>query len=65
VTTNRGISNHGNNNNFSNNAIGDRAHVSLGTPSHGSDTASDDETTTWDLGVVAILSEELRAVVDE
>ncbi|MFF2061046.1 hypothetical protein ACFVWZ_04440 [Streptomyces sp. NPDC058200] len=65
MTNNRGISNHGNNNSFSNNAIGERAHVSFATPGQERDTRSDEESHTWDIGVVTILSEELQAVRSE
>ncbi|SCK58218.1 adenosylhomocysteine nucleosidase [Streptomyces sp. WMMB 714] len=62
---NRGIISHGSNNSFSNNAIGEHAHVSVGNPSPDPDVPFGDETDTWDVGVVTILSEELRAVVSE
>ncbi|MGW7514507.1 5'-methylthioadenosine/S-adenosylhomocysteine nucleosidase family protein [Streptomyces sp. NPDC054796] len=65
MNVNRGIVNRGDNNNFSGNAIGDRARVSMGAPSHDPGTSSHEESTRWDVGVVTILSEELRAVVDE
>ncbi|KOT86937.1 hypothetical protein ADK70_19880 [Streptomyces rimosus subsp. pseudoverticillatus] len=70
VITNRGIISHGDNNNFSNNAVGEHARVSTtdrspdnGTPVGGGN--ADERTTTWDVGVVTILSEELRSVIDE
>ncbi|MGI5340533.1 hypothetical protein ACQEVS_25630 [Streptomyces sp. CA-181903] len=67
---NRGIISHGNNNNFSNNAIGDHAHVSApaaspNTPTPAPYAPADARATMWDVGVVTILSEELRAVKDE
>ncbi|MEY9841177.1 hypothetical protein [Streptacidiphilus sp. EB103A] len=70
MTTNRGISNRGDNNNFSGNAIGDHAQVSMTTPSRAAGTLAGSEAgnqrgTTWDIGVVTILSEELRAVIRE
>lgn len=65
MTTNRGIMSHGNSNNFSNNAIGDRSRVSAGEPFHEPGTPANEEAMNWDIGVVTILSEELRAVVDE
>ncbi|MFB7631059.1 hypothetical protein ACFC0M_08925 [Streptomyces sp. NPDC056149] len=70
MITNRGIISHGNNNNFSNNAVGEHAHTSVTAPSHDTvrpaDAAPIDErTVVWDVGVVTILSEELRCVVDE
>ncbi|MEU0807449.1 hypothetical protein [Streptomyces sp. NPDC005970] len=69
MINNRGITSHGNNNNFNNNAVGEHAHVSVAAPSHGSGTpatgAVDEPAVGWDVGVVTILSEELRSVVDE
>lgn len=71
MTTNRGIISNGDNNNFSNNAIGEHAKVFGGTAaSHVSDSPSggrgdSDHMPTWDIGVVTILSEELRSVIDE
>jgi adenosylhomocysteine nucleosidase len=70
VITNRGIVSHGDNNNFSNNAIGEHARVSVAAPSHDTGRpadagAADERTAVWDVGVVTILSEELRSVVDE
>ena len=70
MTTNRGIISRGDNNSFSGNAIGDNASISTATPSHASNTladggAGDERAITWDIGVVTILSEELRAVIDE
>ncbi|MEV0437568.1 5'-methylthioadenosine/S-adenosylhomocysteine nucleosidase [Streptomyces spectabilis] len=62
MTTNRGITNYGNNNTFSNNAIGKRAQVSVGAPSQESATDLSEEVSAWDIGVVTILSEELQAV---
>ncbi|WP_406346791.1 hypothetical protein [Streptomyces sp. NBC_00648] len=69
MSGNRGIVSHGNNN-FSNNAVGEHAQVTVTTPSRGTGTTAnsghtDEPTTVWDVGVVTILSEELRAVVDE
>ncbi|MGW1074060.1 5'-methylthioadenosine/S-adenosylhomocysteine nucleosidase family protein [Streptomyces sp. NPDC002537] len=70
MSGNRGIVSHGNNNNLSNNAIGEHAQVTVTTPSHGTGTPTDngrtdEPTAVWDVGVVTILSEELRSVVDE
>lgn len=68
MTTNRGIFSRGNNNVFTNNAIGEHAQVTGGAPSPepGTHSAQGFEgADAWDIGVVAILSEELRAVVDE
>ncbi|MFK0291087.1 hypothetical protein ACIQU6_11520 [Streptomyces sp. NPDC090442] len=68
--TNQGIISQGDNNSFSNNAIGEHAQVSVAASSHDIGTptdgrADDERTTTWDIGVVTILSEELRSVIDE
>lgn len=68
MTINRGIINHGDGSNFSNNAIGEHARVSLGEHSYRykeNDAGSDAGEETWDIGVVTILSEELQAVRDE
>ncbi|MYW11103.1 hypothetical protein GT034_22530 [Streptomyces sp. SID2563] len=71
MNTNRGIVSRGDHNTYNNNAIGEHARVSLGAPASGStrpaEVGSDDEPDTagWDIGVVTILSEELRSVVDE
>ncbi|MFI2235890.1 phosphorylase family protein [Streptomyces chrestomyceticus] len=71
MITNRGIVSHGDNNNFTNNAVGEHAQVSVAAaPSRDSgnptgDGTTDERTTTWDIGVVTILSEELRSVIDE
>ncbi|MEU0810638.1 hypothetical protein [Streptomyces sp. NPDC005970] len=66
---NSGIFNFGDNNNFNNNAVGEHAHVSVAAPSHDISTpaagAVDKPTAGWDVGVVTILSEELRSVVNE
>ncbi|OEV08348.1 hypothetical protein [Streptomyces nanshensis] len=67
MTMNRGIVNHGSDNNFNNNAVGEHARVSVGAPLPDPDVPSESEGEgeTWDVGIVTILSEELRAVVDE
>ncbi len=71
MNTNRGIISQGDNNNFSGNAIGEHAQVSAAAPAVGptgatTDSAADEGgTSTWDIGVVTILSEELRSVIDE
>lgn len=71
MTGNRGITSNGNNNNFNNNAIGENARVfGDAVPPHVGDPASSDtggaeSTPTWDIGIVTILSEELRSVIDE
>lgn len=68
MTVNRGIVSHGNNNSFTSNAIGEHAQVGASTPSPRLDprpAESAEGGDAWDIGVVAILSEELRALVDE
>ncbi|MBV7671547.1 5'-methylthioadenosine/S-adenosylhomocysteine nucleosidase [Streptomyces halstedii] len=71
MKNNRGIVSHGDHNTFSNNAIGEHAHASgSGSSQHFTRPAQaglGDElaATGWDIGVVTILSEELRSVVDE
>ncbi|WP_245225021.1 phosphorylase family protein [Streptomyces smyrnaeus] len=70
MSVNRGIVSRGNNNVFTNNAIGEHAQVAAGAPSHGpgtrpAESGGEAAPAPWDIGVVAILSEELRAVVDE
>lgn len=64
MTSNQGIISRGNNNTFSNNAIGANAHTSATAPMHSAEPASEADTP-WDLGIVTILSEELRSVIDE
>ncbi|MFI0940771.1 hypothetical protein [Streptomyces sp. NPDC021020] len=71
MTDNRGIVSKGNGNHFSNNAVGENARVfgeavppRIDTPASGS-SGEAEPTATWDIGVVTILSEELRSVVDE
>ncbi|MFF4176304.1 hypothetical protein [Streptomyces sp. NPDC001750] len=70
MNTNRGISSHGNGNTISNNAVGNHARVvatppaeRIGAPVTGSMAPTDRGT--WDIGIVTILSEELRALCDE
>ncbi|MGY0489144.1 phosphorylase family protein [Streptomyces sp. WG-D5] len=67
MISNHGIVNSGDNNNFNNNAIGDGAHVSPSVPPQttGQTGKETGMATRWDVGVVTILSEELRSVVDE
>ncbi|MGW1974624.1 5'-methylthioadenosine/S-adenosylhomocysteine nucleosidase family protein [Streptomyces sp. NPDC001889] len=70
MINNRGIASQGDNNNFSSNAVGENAHVSVAAPSCDSTRpveaeAAGEQATVWDVGVVTILSEELRSVVDE
>ncbi len=70
MNTNRGISAYGNDNTISNNAVGSHARVittpaaeRTGTPVAGpAAPAAQDR---WDIGIVTILSEELRSLKDE
>ncbi|MFJ3224295.1 hypothetical protein ACIPJS_13120 [Streptomyces sp. NPDC086783] len=64
MTGNRGIISHGSNNNFSNIAIGANAQASGPAPLHSAEPAIEADER-WDLGIVTILSEELRSVIDE
>ncbi|MFJ3698360.1 hypothetical protein ACIPW9_30325 [Streptomyces sp. NPDC090052] len=70
MNTNRGISSHGDGNTISNNAVGNHAHV-ITTPSEKraatptADPANRSERGNWDIGIVTILSEELRSLSDE
>ncbi|MCB5163557.1 hypothetical protein LG634_01665 [Streptomyces bambusae] len=70
MNTNRGISSHGNGNTISNNAVGSHARVvaappaeQSGTPVAGAMAAAEQDT--WDVGIVTILSEELRSLCAE
>ncbi|MEU3105545.1 phosphorylase family protein [Streptomyces griseoflavus] len=63
MTYNQGIISHGNNNHFSNIAIGANARASTPAPRNSAEPATEPETR-WDLGIVTILSEELRSVID-
>ncbi|MFD7261401.1 hypothetical protein [Streptomyces sp. NPDC059874] len=70
MNTNRGISAHGNGNTISNNAVGSHARVittpaaeRAGTPAAGH--AAPAAQGRWDIGIVTILSEELRSLKDE
>ncbi|MFF2957172.1 hypothetical protein ACFVVU_38265 [Kitasatospora sp. NPDC057965] len=70
MTTNRGIVSRGDNNHFANNAVGEHAGVFAAAPSGRADAspgrgATDERPLSWDIGVVTILSEELRSVIDE
>ncbi|BBC32315.1 uncharacterized protein SGFS_036090 [Streptomyces graminofaciens] len=70
MNTNRGISSYGNGNTISNNAVGSHARVIATPPAEriGAPIASSVAPTgrgTWDMGIVTILSEELRALRDE
>lgn len=64
MTHNRGIISRGNNNHFSNIAIGTNAQTAATAPQLSADPALEADTR-WDLGIVTILSEELRSVIDE
>ncbi|MFJ4863700.1 hypothetical protein [Streptomyces sp. NPDC088748] len=70
MKTDRGISAYGNDNTISNNAVGSHARVittpaaeRTGTRASGSAAAAAHDS--WDIGIVTILSEELRALKDE
>ncbi|MEU9471761.1 hypothetical protein AB0D78_35155 [Streptomyces avermitilis] len=64
MTINKGIISHGNNNTFSTIAIGEKAQASTTTPLPSAEPATEADIP-WDLGIVTILSEELRSVIDE
>ncbi|MEV5646351.1 hypothetical protein AB0L67_40745 [Streptomyces flaveolus] len=64
MTSNRGIISHGNNNHFNNIAIGANAQTSATTPLPSAEPTTEADAP-WDLGIVTILSEELRSVIDE
>ncbi|GLP68889.1 hypothetical protein TUSST3_55120 [Streptomyces sp. TUS-ST3] len=64
MTNNKGIISRGNNNTFSTIAIGDHAHASATAPLPSAEPATEADIP-WDLGIVTILSEELRSVIDE
>ncbi|MEU1006381.1 phosphorylase family protein [Streptomyces tibetensis] len=64
MTNNRGIISHGSNNHFSNIAIGTNAQASGPAPQHSAEPAVEADAG-WDLGIVTILSEELRSIIDE
>ncbi|MFC8360118.1 hypothetical protein ACFUIY_09575 [Streptomyces griseorubiginosus] len=63
MINNKGIISRGNNNTFDTIAIGEKAHASTTTPPSATETA-DEADSPWDLGIVTILSEELRSVID-
>lgn len=70
MNTNRGISSHGDGNTITNNAVGNHARViatppvePMGAPVAGSMTPADEDR--WDVGIVTILSEELRSLCGE
>ncbi len=70
MKTDRGISAYGNDNTISNNAVGSHARV-ITTPSaerpgaRASGSAAPAAHDSWDIGIVTILSEELRSLKDE
>ncbi len=64
MTYNKGIISHGSNNRFGNIAIGAKAQVTATTPLPSTEPAAEADLP-WDLGIVTILSEELRSVIDE
>ncbi|CAM5623656.1 5'-methylthioadenosine/S-adenosylhomocysteine nucleosidase [Streptomyces alboniger] len=64
MTNNKGIISRGNNNTFSTIAIGEKAQASMTTPLPSAEAATE-AGIQWDLGIVTILSEELRSVIDE
>jgi adenosylhomocysteine nucleosidase len=64
MTINKGIISRGNNNTFSTVAIGEKAQASTTTPLPSAEPAAE-AGIPWDLGIVTILSEELRSVIDE
>ncbi|MGW3099523.1 5'-methylthioadenosine/S-adenosylhomocysteine nucleosidase family protein [Streptomyces sp. NPDC001102] len=63
MTTNKGLSNRGNGNIFHTIAIGERAQASTTSPLPSAEPSAE-ANITWDLGIVTILSEELRSVID-
>ncbi|MFF7445818.1 MULTISPECIES: hypothetical protein [unclassified Streptomyces] len=63
MTNNRGIINRGNNNTFDTIAIGEKAQASTTAPLPSAKPAIEVDAP-WDLGIVTILSEELRSVID-
>ncbi|MFF6904816.1 hypothetical protein ACFY9Q_02620 [Streptomyces sp. NPDC012389] len=70
MNTNRGISSHGNGNTISNNAVGDHARVIAAPPEErigapATNSAEPPNQGRWDIGIVTILSEELRSLCDE
>ncbi|WP_258037413.1 hypothetical protein [Streptomyces sp. SM14] len=62
---NHGIISKGDGNVFSGNAVGEGASVSAGLDGRKSNGESAEGAASWDIGVVTILSEELRALVSE
>lgn len=63
MTINKGIISRGNNNTFSTIAIGTNAQASTTSPVPSAEPATE-AGIPWDLGIVTILSEELRSVID-
>ncbi|MGW0580667.1 5'-methylthioadenosine/S-adenosylhomocysteine nucleosidase family protein [Streptomyces sp. NPDC002920] len=63
MTNNKGIINRGNNNTFSTLAIGEKAQAFTTSPMPSAEPAAE-AGIPWDLGIVTILSEELRSVID-
>ncbi|MEU1480899.1 hypothetical protein [Streptomyces sp. NPDC005760] len=63
MTSNKGIISRGDNNAFSTIAIGEKAQVSTTAPAPSAKPAAEADVP-WDLGIVTILSEELRSVID-
>ncbi|MFE9454578.1 hypothetical protein [Streptomyces sp. NPDC006739] len=63
MTSNQGIISRGNNNTFSTIAIGEKAQVFTTAPLLSAEPAAEADIP-WDLGIVTILSEELRSVID-
>lgn len=64
MTHNKGIINRGSNNTFSTIAIGKKAQASATSPQPLPEPPAEADVP-WDLGIVTILSEELRSVIDE
>ncbi|MGC0344412.1 hypothetical protein [Streptomyces sp. SLBN-8D4] len=64
MTHNKGIVNRGSKNTFSTIAIGDKAHASTTAPQPSPEPGAVEANVPWDLGIVTILSEELRSVID-
>lgn len=63
MTNNKGIINRGSNNTFSTIAIGEKAQAATTTTAPSAEAAAE-TVIPWDLGIVTILSEELRSVID-
>ncbi|MFF3214926.1 hypothetical protein ACFYYB_30335 [Streptomyces sp. NPDC002886] len=70
MNANRGISSYGDGNTISNNAVGNHARVHVTPPAKQRDakaagSVASTDRGAWDIGIVTILSEELRALCDE